>query len=82
MTITEVANHFQVPVRTLYAWRYHSKGPLGIKVGRYVRYRHEDVEAFLADLVEAETSEPAGSDPVDIHPVSVVERHDRKQTIA
>lgn len=54
MTVTDVANHLQVPVKTLYQWRHQGKGPMGIKVGRHIRYRHVDVLAYLDDLVQAE----------------------------
>lgn len=46
-TVEETAAHLQVPLRTLYAWRTRGIGPRGIRVGRYVRYRREDVEAWL-----------------------------------
>lgn len=36
-----------IPVRTVYAWRYRGEGPKGYKIGRHVRYRPEDVEAWL-----------------------------------
>jgi predicted DNA-binding transcriptional regulator AlpA len=32
---------------TLQSWRYSSRGPRYIKVGRLIRYRNADVEAFL-----------------------------------
>ena len=47
-TPTEIAVYLQVPVRTLYAWRYQRKGPRAHRVGRHLRYRWEDVEAWLA----------------------------------
>ncbi|MGW0841436.1 helix-turn-helix transcriptional regulator [Streptomyces sp. NPDC002787] len=43
----EVAEHLGVPVATLSQWRYLRRGPRSIKVGRYVRYRWTDVEAWL-----------------------------------
>lgn len=43
----QVAEHLGVPVSTLYQWRHRGVGPRGIKVGRHVRYRWEDVEAWL-----------------------------------
>jgi len=46
-TPTEVAAYLQVPLRTLYTWRYHRKGPRTHRVGRHLRYRWEDVEAWL-----------------------------------
>jgi excisionase family DNA binding protein len=47
-TPTEVATYLQVPVRTLYTWRYQRKGPRAHRVGRHLRYRWEDVESWLA----------------------------------
>jgi excisionase family DNA binding protein len=47
-TPTEVAAYLQVPVKTLYTWRYKRQGPRAHRVGRHLRYRWEDVEAWLA----------------------------------
>lgn len=47
MTLEQVADYLGVPVRTVYAWRATNKGPRGIRVGRHVRYRPADVEAWL-----------------------------------
>ncbi len=44
----EVAAFLGVPLRTVYRWRSRSEGPRGYRVGRHVRYRVEDVEAWLA----------------------------------
>jgi len=33
---------------TLQAWRYRGRGPRYIKIGRLIRYRNADVDAFLA----------------------------------
>jgi excisionase family DNA binding protein len=46
-TAEEVAEYLGVPVATLYQWRYHDKGPRASKVGRHIRYRWADVEAWL-----------------------------------
>ena len=45
--MTELSSYLNVPRATLYAWRSHGDGPRSIKVGRHVRYRPEDVEAWL-----------------------------------
>lgn len=51
LTIAEVADYLQVPVATLYRWRCEQgKGPKGIRVGRYIRYRMEDVQTWLHSL--------------------------------
>lgn len=52
-TVEETAAYLQVPVKTLYAWRLRGIGPRGIRVGRYVRYRPDDVEHWLDEQAEA-----------------------------
>ena len=43
----EVAVVLGVPVKTLYQWRYKGVGPAGVRVGRHLRYRPADVEAWI-----------------------------------
>ncbi len=43
----ELANFLGVPVATIYQYRYRGEGPPGFRVGRHVRYRWGDVEAWL-----------------------------------
>jgi hypothetical protein len=38
-TPSEVASDIQVPVKTLYTWRYKRVGPRAHRVGRHLRYR-------------------------------------------
>ncbi|MFN0262256.1 helix-turn-helix transcriptional regulator [Tepidamorphus sp. 3E244] len=45
----EVADHLGIPKRTIQAWRLRGEGPPFFKLGRAVRYRHSDLEAWLAD---------------------------------
>jgi len=47
MNITELAAYLDLPEATLYQWRYRGEGPPSIKVGRHVRYRLRDVDAWL-----------------------------------
>jgi excisionase family DNA binding protein len=47
MTIEQLAEYLQRPVRTLYQWNYTGEGPRRIRIGRTVRYRRSDVEAWL-----------------------------------
>lgn len=42
---------------TLQSWRYNRCGPRFIKVGRLVRYRNADVEAYLRANVHEARSE-------------------------
>lgn len=50
LTIEEVAGLLRKPVVTLYDWRHKGKGPKAIMVGRTLRYRPSDVEAWLESL--------------------------------
>ncbi len=55
-TVIEVSLNLGIPVQTLYQWRTLSKGPRGIKVGKHVRYRWTDVEAWL----DRQADQPVG----------------------
>lgn len=47
LTVADVAELLGIPVATLYAWRYKGEGPKGYKLGRHVRYRRADVDAWV-----------------------------------
>jgi excisionase family DNA binding protein len=47
LTVQQLAELLKVPVGTVYRWRHLGVGPRGIRVGRHVRYRRSDVDAFL-----------------------------------
>lgn len=47
LTTRQAAEALQVKDTTLEQWRWNGKGPQFIKVGRSVRYRESDIEAFL-----------------------------------
>jgi predicted DNA-binding transcriptional regulator AlpA len=49
LTPDEVAALLQKPVRTLGQWRYQKLGPRYLRTGREVRYRPEDVEAWVKE---------------------------------
>jgi excisionase family DNA binding protein len=49
----EVAMFLGVPLRTVYRWRSRGDGPRAYRVGRHVRYRVEDVEAWLDEHRDA-----------------------------
>lgn len=44
---SDVAAYLGVPVGTVYQWRSRGGGPPGRRVGKYVRYRPADVEAWF-----------------------------------
>jgi|BarGraNGADG00212_1021973.scaffolds.fasta_scaffold10466_3 excisionase family DNA binding protein len=47
MSLGDVADYLGVPVRTVYSWRATGKGPRGFRVGKFVRYKAADIEAWL-----------------------------------
>ena len=51
--VKDVAAYLDVPVQTVYQWRSINYGPAGMRVGRYVRYRPEDVRAWVAAQLKA-----------------------------
>ncbi|GAA2509979.1 helix-turn-helix domain-containing protein [Pilimelia columellifera] len=45
--INDVSLYLDIPVGTLYQWRYHRTGPRAFKVGRHLRYDPADVQTWL-----------------------------------
>jgi predicted DNA-binding transcriptional regulator AlpA len=45
--VKDVASFLGVPVMTIYHWRRNDYGPQGRRVGRYLRYRPEEVRAWF-----------------------------------
>lgn len=52
-----VAKQLDCETKTLQAWRCRGGGPPFIKVGRLVKYRPQDVEAWIESRRVASTSE-------------------------
>ena len=48
MTPREVAEFAGLSVHTLAVWRTKNEGPRYIKAGRFVRYKSEDLDTWLA----------------------------------
>jgi excisionase family DNA binding protein len=44
----ELADLLGVPEKTIYKWNSEGTGPPRLQIGRHVRYRPDDVEAWLA----------------------------------
>ncbi len=36
-----------VPLSTVYTWRYEGKGPPAYRIGKHLRFRRSDVEKWL-----------------------------------
>ena len=47
LTAKELADFLDVPIKTLYAWRYRGEGPIGFRAGKHIRYRWTDVEVWI-----------------------------------
>lgn len=47
LSVDELAAYLGVAPKTIYDWKYKGVGPRVTKVGRALRYRATDVEAWL-----------------------------------
>lgn len=47
MTVQDLSDYLQVPVKTVYVWNCEGGGPPRQRIGKYVRYRRSDVEAWV-----------------------------------
>ncbi|GMU79957.1 MAG: hypothetical protein AMXMBFR46_27460 [Acidimicrobiia bacterium] len=52
LTPGQVGDYLGVPLGTLANWRYQGQGPAYVRVGRHVRYRAQDVTAWINDLAD------------------------------
>jgi len=53
----EAARYLNVQTATLEQWRWNGRGPRYVKIGRSVRYRTADLEAFLTERIFTSTTE-------------------------
>ena len=54
---TQAADYLDLKKPTLEVWRCRGYGPTFIKMGKAVRYRKEDLDAFLDSKVRKSTSQ-------------------------
>lgn len=47
MTAQEAADYLRVPLRTLYAWRVEGVAPRAYRLGRSLRFRRADLDAWV-----------------------------------
>lgn len=57
VTTKEAAQILGLSPATLEVWRCHGGGPVFVKMGRAVRYRYTDLEAFQDDRIRKSTSD-------------------------
>lgn len=56
LTTTSAAEYLGMKSGTLEVWRVQGRGPRFLKLGRSVRYRAEDLDAFLNENARLSTS--------------------------
>jgi excisionase family DNA binding protein len=59
MTVQDVSRYLRVPVGTLRNWRVTGDGPPAARIGRHVRYRQADVEAWVSEPVRLDVAQRA-----------------------
>jgi predicted DNA-binding transcriptional regulator AlpA len=62
----QVAQRLGVSIRSLERWRMTGDGPRYIKMGRQIRYRAEDVEAWIATMERRSTSDGGAIDVAEL----------------
>jgi excisionase family DNA binding protein len=61
VTITELAEYLGVPIKTIYEWRQSGRGPVGIRIGRHLKFRLTDIQAW----VDGQRDVPSHRSPVE-----------------
>ena len=56
LTEKDLASMLGIPERSAQHWRYAGKGPRYMKLGKHVRYKRSDVEAWLNDQYVKESA--------------------------
>lgn len=54
LSADELADYLEVPVKTIYTWRHHNTGPKGFRVGKHLRFRWCDVQAWIGERIADE----------------------------
>jgi len=54
LSLSELCAHLHVPAQTIYDLRSQGRGPRGFRVGRQLRFRVSEVEAWLERMEQAD----------------------------
>ena len=54
LSAQELADYLEAPVKAIYTWRHRNTGPRGFRIGKHLRYRWRDVQAWLTDRIAEE----------------------------
>jgi excisionase family DNA binding protein len=52
LSAQQLADYLEVPLATIYAWRYRGDGPPGFRAGKHLRYRKSDIDQWINDRME------------------------------
>ena len=52
--VEALAEELGVPVRTIYSWRYHGRGPRAATFGKHLRFRRTDVDDWIESQLDPE----------------------------
>ncbi|WP_179427459.1 helix-turn-helix transcriptional regulator [Spelaeicoccus albus] len=52
LTVDDLAAYLSKPKATFYAWRTRQLDPRAVRIGGNIRYRWEDVEAWIDQHIE------------------------------
>ena len=52
----DLARYLDVPLSTLYDWRWRGEGPKGFRVGKHIRYRRSDIEEWIQRQLDSHLS--------------------------
>lgn len=52
VSVDDLADELQIPKSTIYGWKSRGRGPAWVRVGKHLRARRTEVEAWLARLAE------------------------------
>lgn len=47
LDVQDVSAITKIPVRTLRLWRHEGRGPRAFRIGKHLRYRRQDVAAWI-----------------------------------
>ena len=61
LTERQLAEAWNMSVRTLQRWRVEGKGPPFVRIGRAVRYPKDKAEDFLRQSLRRSTSDQGGT---------------------
>jgi excisionase family DNA binding protein len=60
LTLSELAARLGVTAQTIYDLRSQGRGPRGFRIGRELKFRASEVDAWLRRLEEADTKHVGG----------------------